>query len=155
MMDKRLPPTRAERSRRGIVVALATACCVAFGAGFVASSQGAEPIWPTPTEPVPGQNRLWLKPNMGVYYPDAYFSRQYLRDVPVGPDQVILYSRLRPYENYGRFRLGVPVSGLTDGKIHSDRFPYRYDFGFQPVEAPSVPPRNICEDRRLAREAGR
>lgn len=74
----------------------------------------------------------------GVYYPGPFYSRQYLQDFPLRPDQAPIYYRLIPFEHYGQYRLGTPVPGLTTGHIHSNRFVYRYRYGFEPVVC--IPP---------------
>lgn len=98
-----------------------------------------------------GKDQIWLQPGFGVYYPDAYYSRQYLQQFPLQGDQDILYFRLRPYENYGQFRLGQPVQGLTNGTVDSNRYPYRYAYDFQAWQAPVPPLDDPCARPRLQR----
>ena len=85
----------------------------------------------------------------GVYYPQRpYYSRAYLQPFELQRGQNPLIIRLAPFDNYARFRLGNPVTGLTEGTVDSDVFPYRYGSGFRaaPVRAEQTrsmgPPRN-------------
>ena len=75
----------------------------------------------------------------GAYYPAYYYSRDYIQTFPMRPGQRALYLRLRPYEHYGENRPGYPTPGVANGWVQSDRFNYRYAYGFQPVTTP-IPP---------------
>lgn len=69
----------------------------------------------------------------GTYYPGRYYSQSYLQGLPVPEGAHSAHPVLVPYDEYGRHRLGTPFPPLTNGKVLSDRFPYRYEPDFVPV----------------------
>ena len=91
-------------------------------------------------------NSLRVPP--GVYHEGPFYSRQYLQNYPLRPGQTPVYFRLVPFEHYGRYRLGNPIPGLTNGSVQSDRFPYRYKYGFQP----NFPPPVVIDECKLIRQ---
>lgn len=101
-----------------------------------------------------GDMEIKIRP--GVYWPGPYYSQQYLQPPPLRPGQKVLFYRMLPFEHYGDYRYGVAVPGLTNGTVQSDRFPYRYRYGFEPTEGPKpryvdecdLPPRSFRERRR-------
>ena len=88
-----------------------------------------------------------LRVPAGVYHEGPFYSRQYLQNYPLQPGQTPVYFRLIPFEHYGQIRLGNAVPGLTNGSIQSDRFPYRYKYGFQP----NFPPKVVVDECKLIR----
>lgn len=88
----------------------------------------------------------------GVYYPAWYYSRSYIQQFPLGPGDRPLLFRLHPFQHYGRYAQGYPIEpNLTTGSVESHRFPYRYDVGFVPTEAPVISPPNLCDNPHLRR----
>lgn len=82
----------------------------------------------------------------GVYYPGPYYSRTYLQRFNLLPNQRMIYLRLAPYQHYGAHRLGWPTPGIAYGSPESDRFPYRYTYGFVAPHKAPPPPVDECAE---------
>lgn len=87
-----------------------------------------------------------VKLRPGVYWPGPYYSRLYEQDHQLRPGQRILFYRMRPYQHYGEHKLYNASPPLTDGGIHSDRYNYRYKYGFEPARSPNPYVEEGCTD---------